>query len=48
MKPFRCPTSHDREGVGGVALDSEDRSAEGTLWAGCVMFSGYRSKQCQD
>jgi hypothetical protein len=36
-------------GVGGVALESEGVSAEWTiLERSGVVFSGYRSKQCQD
>jgi len=36
-------------GAGGVALESEGKSAEWTiLERSGVVFSGYRSKQCQD
>jgi hypothetical protein len=36
-------------GAGGVALESESKSAEWTIFERSdAVFSGYRCKQCQD
>ena len=49
VKYFLCLTSHEREWAGGVVLEGEWWKCRGDDFRRrSVVFSGDRSKQCQD
>jgi hypothetical protein len=47
VKFFHCLPNHKKEGVGGVTLERDGRGLGGRLRRERVVFSGYRSEQCQ-